>query len=241
MASSEDGYEGQARDFSLRTLPILAERDHADILRHQHALRHPAGDPLETLLENAFLLNPPPTVPPAPDNIANIDSRLLATHEALLRETYALLHHAHYRTSPEDLKRLLDLPAQTLILARHGTHVAGVAHILHESPLPDTLAHAVLRGERRPQGRLLLQQLLRHTHNIAYNQPLSRISRIAVHPAHRRQGIAAAMIQHARQHIPYPLGVSYRHSAPLAAFWQRLGFTEIARSGDTSIRLQHTA
>ena len=241
LASSEDGYEGQARTFSVTTLPALIARDHPEILRHHHALRHPAGDRIETLLETAFLLNPPLTTPPAPERITIIAQDELAHDDTLLTQTYALLHQAHYRTSPEDLKRLLDLPAQTLLVAQTGTHIAAVLHILHESPLPAELARAVLRGERRPQGRLLLQQLLRHSQNLHYNQPLARISRIAVHPHHRRQGIAAALIAHARQYITTPLGVSHAHRPDLAAFWQRLGFTEIWRGGKaeqpTSLRL----
>lgn len=231
LAGSEDGYEGSARIFSLKTLPALIARDQPDIVRHHHALRHLADDPLETLLERAFLLNPPPSEPPPePTHIRMLDADTLAANESLLTQTYALLHQAHYRTSPEDLKRLLDLPAQTLLAA--GTHerIVAVLHILHESPLPADLAAAVLRGERRPQGRLLLQQLLQHTRDIRHNRALARISRIAVHPAHRRQGIATALIAHARKTLPCPLGVSYAYTPTLADFWQRQGFRDIRRS-----------
>ena len=162
--------------------------------------------------------------------------------EPLLRAIYGLLHQAHYRTSPDDLKHLLDLPGQSLYIAASGADVAGVLHIRHENPLPADLAAAVIRGERRPQGRLLLQQLLVRTQNPTYNRPLARISRIAVHPAHRRQGIAAALIARARADLAVPLGVSYGHSDDLAAFWQALGFREIHRSASdkarpTSLRL----
>ena len=63
-----------------------------------------------------------------------------------------------------------------------------------------------------------------------------------MHAAHRRQGIAAALIACARQDIAEPLGVSYGHSDDLAAFWQALGFREIHRSTSgkarpTSLRL----
>ncbi|MDO5090421.1 MAG: GNAT family N-acetyltransferase [Cardiobacteriaceae bacterium] len=243
LASSEDGYEGHGRDFTLRTLPALIQRDDADIQRHQQSLRHTAFDALETLLERAFLLNPAPlaTAPAAPITIRAIRQHELAADDNLLTNVYALLHQAHYRTTPEDLKRLLDLPKQTLLVASAGAAIIGVLHLLHESALPDALARAVIRGERRPQGRLLLQQLLRHTQNLAYNQALARVSRIAVHRDHRRHGIASALIHHARQTIREPLGVSYGHDDALAAFWQAQGFTEIYRSPTaqrpTSLRL----
>ena len=242
LAATEDGYEGNGRAFSLHVLPALIARDTARIYRHQHALRHAHHDPLEQVLENAFLLHPETATPPAPATIRRVSRDERARDETLLRGIYSLLHQAHYRTSPEDLKQLLDLPGQSLYIAASGAEVAGVLHIRHESPLPADLAAAVIRGERRPQGRLLLQQLFIHTQNPAYNQPLARISRIAVHAAHRRQGIAAALIAHARADIATPLGVSYGHSDDLAAFWQALGFREIHRSASgkarpTSLRL----
>ena len=242
LAAPEDGDPGNGRAFSLHVLPALIARDTARVYRHQHALRHAHHDPLEQVLENAFLLHPTSPTPPAPATIRRVSRRERARDETLLRGIYSLLHQAHYRTSPEDLKQLLDLPGQSLYIAASGAEVAGVLHIRHESPLPADLAAAVLRGERRPQGRLLLQQLLIHTQNPAYNQPLARISRIAVHAAHRRQGIAAALIAHARADIATPLGVSYGHSDDLAAFWQALGFREIHRSASgkarpTSLRL----
>lgn len=232
LASSEDGYEGHGRTFTLSTLPTLIARDHAELCRHHHSWRHAHLDALEQILESAFLLNPETQANIPVDtrlDIATVNQARLAQDDALLGQIYSLLHQAHYRTSPEDLKRLLDLPAQTLLVARSGEQIAGVLHILHESPLPQALACAVMRGERRPQGRLLLQQLLQHTQNPAYNRALARISRIAVHPACRRQGIASALLHHARQTIAQPLGVSYGHEETLAAFWQKLGFQEIYR------------
>ena len=242
LASTEDGYEGHGRAFSLHVLPALLARDAARVYRHQHALRHAHHDPLEQLLENAFLLHPEDTTPSAPTAIRRVSRDERAHDEPLLRAIYRLLHQAHYRTSPDDLKHLLDLPGQSLYIAANGADIAGVLHIRHETPLPEALAAAVIRGERRPQGRLLLQQLLTHSQNPAYNQPLARVSRIAVHAAHRRQGIAAALIARARADITTPLGVSYGHSDDLAAFWQALGFREIHRSASgkarpTSLRL----
>lgn len=245
LASSEDGYEGQGRTFTLHTLPALIARDAAELHRHHYSWRHSPFDTLEQILERAFLLNPAPCPvgPQSSWNVHTVSQDTLAHNENLLERIYALLHQAHYRTTPEDLKRLLDLPQQTLLVASSGHNIAGVLHILHETPLPVTLAHAVMRGERRPQGRLLLQQLLQRTHNIAYNRPLARISRIAVHPDCRRQGIASALITHAQQTIAEPLGVSYGHDKVLAAFWQAQGFAEIYRQPGkahrpTSLRLQ---
>lgn len=238
LASSEDGYEGHGRSFTLHTLPALLARDRAELCRHHYPWRHAHLDPLENLLEQAFLLNPAADFTPSGKirHIRCISRDMLAADDILLTRIYALLHQAHYRTSPEDLKRLLDLPQQTLLVAGQGHDISGVLHILHETPLPDPLAQAVIRGERRPQGRLLLQQLLQRTRDMRYNRPLARISRIAVHPACRRQGIASALLAYAKQTIAEPLGVSYGHDDSLAAFWQAQGFREIYRQPRQNLR-----
>lgn len=243
LAASEDGYEGHGRMFSLQVLPQLVARDGAEVIVERQAWRFAHGDALEAVLDAAFLLQPVLGEVPASWTVRQVGRAELAADEVLLQAVFALLFAAHYRTTPEDLKRLLDLPQQMLFVAADGARVAGVLSILLESPLPEDLAAAVLRGERRPQGRLLLQQLLARTGEARFNHPWARISRIAVHPALRRQGIATALIQAAQAACPAPLGVSYGHSAELAAFWQTLGFREVWRAADgrglrpTSLRL----
>lgn len=243
LAASEDGYEGHGRVFSLQVLPQLVARDGAEVIVERQAWRFAHGDALEAVLDAAFLLQPELGEAPASWTVSQVGRAELAADEVLLQAVFALLFAAHYRTTPEDLKRLLDLPQQMLFVAADGARVAGVLSILLESPLPKELAAAVLRGERRPQGRLLLQQLLTRTGEARFNHPWARISRIAVHPALRRQGIATALIQAAQAACPAPLGVSYGHSAELAAFWQTLGFHEVWRAADgrslrpTSLRL----
>ena len=243
LAASEDGYEGHGRVFSLQVLPQLVARDGAEVIVERQAWRFAHGDALEVTLDAAFLLQPELGEAPASWQIRQVGRAELAADEVLLQAVFALLFAAHYRTTPEDLKRLLDLPQQMLFVAADGARVAGVLSILLESPLPEALAAAVLRGERRPQGRLLLQQLLTRTGEARFNRPWARISRIAVHPALRRQGIATALIQAAQAASPAPLGVSYGHSEELAAFWQALGFYEVWRATDgrglrqTSLRL----
>ena len=84
-----------------------------------------------------------------------------------------------------------------------------------------------------------MQQLLRHTGNHDFAQhTLARIQRIATHPAIRRQGIAAALINTASQALSHTLGVSYAHNDELAAFWSAQGFTEIHRANKHRSRQQ---
>ena len=228
LASSVDGYEGQGRALALRLLPRLQAVDGAQLRHSVGSHRFSALDPLARFTEAAFLLNPDPG--PAPKRFGGeaLRFRLIGPaalrDEALLRRVYGLLHRAHYRTSPEDLKRLLDLPDQWLLLAEQGEALLGVLQLLLETPLPEDLARAVMAGSRRPRGRLFLQQLLGHSQDLRWNRPWLRVSRIAVRDGWRRQGLGRRLLHRAQELLPTPLAVSHQNDEALAGFWQALGF-----------------
>lgn len=228
LASSVDGYEGQGRALALRLLPRLQAVDGAQLRHSIGSHRFSVLDPLARFTEAAFLLNPDPG--PAPKRFGGeaLRFRLIGPadlhDEALLRRVYGLLHRAHYRTSPEDLKRLLDLPDQWLLLAEQGEALLGVLQLLLETPLPEDLARAVMASSRRPRGRLFLQQLLSHSQDLRWNRPWLRVSRIAVRDGWRRQGLGRRLLHRAQELLPTPLAVSHQNDEALAGFWQALGF-----------------
>lgn len=246
LAATTDGYEGHGQRLRLQ---CLAQQN---IVIHElsAAHRYSAFDPLEQFSEAAFLLHQPivEQITTEAITIEALTRHQLIQSESLLRQIIALLWQAHYRNTPADLKRLLDLPDQHIWIARSDLSVVGVLHITLETPLPRELIQPVIDGKRRPQGRLLMQQLLRHTGNPDYAQrTLARIQRIVTHPAIRRQAIASTLIHTATQILPYPIGVSYAHSDELAAFWSALGFAEIHRApqhrnrqlGPTSLNIKY--
>lgn len=230
LATTLDGYEGYGQKFQHHFLPA----QNAIIHTFTHAHRYHANDALETLLERAFLYQatPEPITTNAPVHITALEPKALCDDERLLRAVYALLNLAHYQTNPEDLKRLLDLPHQYLWLAHLGdlqaNTLVGVLYGVEESALPLDLARAVMAGERRPQGRLLLQQLLIRRQNLADNHPWLRISRLAVHPNHRRRGVAQRLLETAKALCPLPLGVCYQRDNGSEPFWQAVGFKNIS-------------
>lgn len=239
LASSEDGYEGSARIFSLHTLPTIKANYPLDVITLNQGQRYHSNDNLEQLIERIFLhqQTAPTPKPHSAPQLRSLSPAQLAHDDHLLSACYQLLFSAHYRTRPDDLKRLLDLPNQHLFALFADNTPLAIIHLLIEQPLPTELAQAVITNTRRPQGRLLMQQLLRHTHNHQYSQqPLVRIQRIATHPAYRRRGFARRLIQHSLDTLPYPCGVSYGHSPALGNFWQQLGFKEIYRSPKISAR-----
>ncbi|MDO4435949.1 MAG: GNAT family N-acetyltransferase [Cardiobacteriaceae bacterium] len=235
LAATLDGYEGYGQWFQHQLLPLLITRDNPQCHTFQQAYRYAPHDALESLLEQIFLYQhyPKPLDSKAlcaPVSYAYLNPNDLAHNEALLRQVYALLNLAHYQTNPEDLKRLLDLPHQHLVVAHCGQEfetVVGVVYAVEESALAEDLARDVMLGKRRPQGRLLLQQLLLRRQQLRDNHAWLRISRLAIHPDCRRQGIATTLLQTLQKYYPLPLGVSYHANNGSHLFWQAFGFKEI--------------
>ncbi|MCV5744629.1 tRNA cytosine(34) acetyltransferase TmcA, partial [Escherichia coli] len=76
------------------------------------------------------------------------------TQPALPEAMYQLLSGAHYRTSPLDLRRMMDAPGQAFRCARAGGAVAGALWLVAEGGLSRELSWAVWAGFRRPRGNL---------------------------------------------------------------------------------------
>ena len=75
---------------------------------------------------------------------------------------YELLCAAHYRTSPLDLRRMMDAPGQHFAVAQAGAEIAGALWLVEEGGLPPELSRAVWAGFRRPRGNLVAQSLAAH-------------------------------------------------------------------------------
>lgn len=236
LATTTEGYEGSANTFRTTTLARL-NLPAQSIQTLATGRRFSANDPLEQFIAHLFpdIKNETPKKDQA-INLKTLQIRAmtpdaLAADEALLTSIWQLLRNAHYRTRPEDLKRLLDLPDQILLTATAGVDLLGVAHLILETPLPDALTDTIISGKRRPRGRLLMQQLLLHTHNPDWaTRTIYRIQRIAVAEHARRQGIATKLIVYAKNTFPGPIGTSFGYTITSAAFWQAQGFTEIRRA-----------
>ncbi|MDV3384201.1 hypothetical protein NX009_11405 [Klebsiella pneumoniae] len=65
---------------------------------------------------------------------------------------YQLLSGAHYRTSPLDLRRMMDAPGQAFRCARAGGAVAGALWLVAEGGLSRELSRAVWAGFRGRAG-----------------------------------------------------------------------------------------
>lgn len=240
FASTVHGYEGTGRGFAVRFRKELERRTpNWRAVELKQPVRWAEGDPLEQFVFDALMLNAE-TISEAQAQaleadqpvIEHVDRDQLLQDDVLLNELFGLLVLAHYRTTPGDLRILLDSPNLNLWVARSRSHVVGAALVAEEGPLEPELAQAVWEGKRRPKGHLLPQTLIGQEGYIeAAPLRCGRIMRIAVHPFLQRNGIARRLLQAIsefgnEQGWDY-LGSSFGATEDLLLFWQNSGFGAI--------------
>ena len=223
------GYEGTGRGFLLKFCVGLP---HYQKLELSMPVRWNEGDVLETIINQALLLNVDYSLPTESrfQQIAAIAQTRFITEKILLNQFYGLLMGAHYRTTPLDLRRLLDAPNSCFWGAfNQQSDVMGALWGIYEGGLTEPLAHEVWAGRRRPKGNLVAQSLSAHAG--LYQAPILRslrISRVAVSLQHRRQQIARqlimALVEQAQHEGLDYVSVSFGYSDELLAFWQACGF-----------------
>jgi len=232
FATTVHGYEGTGRGFDLRFRDELTRQTPGwHLLNLQTPIRWGENDPLEPLVNRLLLLDAEPAQadPEKPDPVIRpLDRDDLLEDEPALQAIVGLLVSAHYQTSPDDVRQLLDDPDTRLWVAWQGDTPVAVLWLLLEGGLPPSLADAVWRGERRPRGHLLAQSLAAHGGDpSAACLHYGRITRIAVHPALRRRGLGQALVAAAREGMVQRdvdvLGVSFGATPDLLPFWQRCG------------------
>ncbi|MDN5870610.1 MAG: GNAT family N-acetyltransferase [Nitrococcus sp.] len=251
FASTIHGYEGSGRGFALRFRKVL-DAHTPDWREHwlETPIRWAKGDPAERFTFHALLLN----ALPAPDraladataagcHIEPLDRDALADDESNLSELFGLLVLAHYRTTPGDLRHLLDAPGLCVWVLRYRGHIAAAALVIDEGGFSPELAEAIWLGVRRPRGHLVAQSLAAHA-GLAQAAALHgrRILRIAVHPACQGRGLGRRLmigIADAAHNsgIDY-LAAAFGATVELVRFWKhcdmhvvRLGSHREASSG----------
>ncbi|MCW9088507.1 MAG: GNAT family N-acetyltransferase [Gammaproteobacteria bacterium] len=255
FATTIHGYEGTGRGFSVRFSKVLdVQTPQWRRLHLSMPVRWSAGDPLEQLSFRVLLLDAEAVADevvagasPANCEISQLDGATLLDKERDLSELFGLLVLAHYRTSPNDLRQLLDGPQQSLYVLRHAGHIIATALVVEEGELEPELAQQVYLGRRRVQGHLLPQSLANHAGFVeAATLRGARVMRIAVHPALQGRGLGGLLLGHVQQAMQRKgcdyLGASFGATVQLLRFWQqqgllpvRLGLRREASSGSHSV------
>lgn len=256
FATTQQGYEGNGRGFALRFFKHLDQVAPGwQQLTLQQPIRWAAGDPLEAMINRLLLLDAEVPDPPSPVQevrLAWLDRAGLSENETLLRQVFGLLVLAHYRTTPDDLRQLLDAPGVRLAGMFAGKQPLALAWVQKEGGMDAGLAEAIFYGRRRPQGHLLAQSLTFHGGQPQAAQLHSwRIQRLLVHPALQRQGLGKQLLAwvlaqatQASPDTPDFLGSSFGATPELLPFWLqagfkpvRLGITRDQASGEHTLQL----
>lgn len=229
LTTTLHSYEGTGRGFLLK---FMAKTDRT--LRHFELftpLRWQADDKLEAFIDDLLLCDCEDRLPQPPYDGALTEQIQISHCERIphdqIESVYGLLTLAHYRTSPLDLRRLLDAPQQQFYLAHAQDALLGCVWAVPEGGVTDKmLICQIRRGERRPRGNLVAQMLCFQAGlEEACELRSLRISRIAVQPNWQQQGLGQHLIAKIKQQGAVDfLSVSFGYTPELLAFWQKCGF-----------------
>ena len=233
LTTTVQGYEGTGRGFLLKFCARFPHLHHFEL---QQPIRWAQGCPLEKMVSEALVFDDENFTHTPQGNIviSAFEQTLWRSEPQTPLKVYQLLSGAHYRTSPLDLRRMMDAPGQHFLQAAGENEIAGALWLVDEGGLSQQLSQAVWAGFRRPRGNLVAQSLAAHGSNpLAATLRGRRVSRIAVHPTRQREGTGRQLIAGALQYIhdlDY-LSVSFGYTEELWRFWQRCGFV-LVRMGN---------
>lgn len=253
LCTTTHGYEGTGRGFSLRFVAWLETRGVPVARLHLHQpIRWDAEDPVERFVFGALLLDAEfadvSRVGPSASEVRSeqIDRDQLVEDEPRLRELFGLLVHAHYRTTPKDLHRMLDAPNLELHASSRNDRIVAATIVAREGGLEPALCEEVARGRTRLRAHALADILVAHLGKPAAGQlSMIRSVRIATHPELRREGVATALVEHVHaSYRPDLFGTIFGATAELIAFRRSLGYEVVrisasrgARTGEPSVMM----
>ena len=217
-------YEGTGRGFELKfKRKIHRTFQHFEL---KQPLRWQENDPLEYFIDDLLLLN-------AEDDFQQFPFQPHLSYQIRevqkphpIADFYGLMTLAHYRTSPLDLRRLLDGEHQRFYFAEYQQNLLGAIWALEEGNMADDeLIIQIQQGKRRPKGNLVPQALCFYE-NLPQACKLHslRISRISVQPNWQKQGIGQNLMKFMKNSEVDFLSVSFGYTDELAKFWQKCGF-----------------
>ncbi len=257
-ASTEHGYEGSGRGFTVRFLKWLEDNYSNKHYQLSAPIRWREGDPLEVAINKIMLLDAEPSII-QPEELHDwrlddcecrwINSKELIESPALLQQVFGLLVQAHYRTTPADLRYMLDSPTfrVCILFSRKMPNIVqAVTLISIEGQLPTELSVDISRGLRRPKGHLI-PQVIGAQMIIDEFASLQgwRVVRIATHSQLQGRGCGSQLLCHLYQcaevqKLDY-ISTSFGMTIALLNFWQgnkytlcRVGHKPDAATGEVS-------
>ncbi len=238
LAGTTEGYEGTGSGIMLKFLPYLDMRGLKYRLNHLNTCFRHEDDSLGKLWKKIFCPGcieehtPDGRVVPADTlQIREVNAGDLMKSEKLLGGIYSLLSGSHYKTSPSDLRQLLDNPLNRLfVIADDREKINGVLWGICEE-MKDAMVPEVFLNRRRPRGNLIPQTLVAHCgfKNAGYYR-FFRIVRIVVPDELRRNSYGSTLIRYAENQLTDStdfFGVSFGIAEDLLKFWQSNGYVPV--------------
>ena len=254
FSTTDYGYEGAGKGFGIRFCRYLEQHcTSLEQLTLQQPIRWGGNDPLENWINDSFFLGVTDQAIASSNSSASFEYQHITGKEwlentELLASTFQLLVSAHYQTSPDNLRWILDDPSVSTFLSLQGNILNSVAVITQEGELPKTLNDEVMQGKRRPRGHLVPQSLLAHEGiETAGQYRYWRISRIATKSGEQNKGYASQLLNHIEKAATGKcdfLCSSFAATPDVVAFWLknnylpvRLGTAKDQASGSYSLMM----
>jgi tRNA(Met) cytidine acetyltransferase len=249
LTTTTFGYEGSGRAFILRVgLFVKNNWPNAQVYQLHCPVRWNVDDGLECFTDKCLLLSEPKNSAASLDLTATdkkaqnhsncrghiggfdisdtcfraVEQAELASDHSLLSEVFYLLQQAHYKTSPADLRLLLNAADIRIFIASLVGKVIGVALVNIEGALPEDISQLIFEGKRRVQGHLMAQvieQQLGHQRAACFRY--ARIQRIAVDDAFRKNGIGSKLVAYVESNLKNVdiIGSSFGYQRHVTDFW----------------------
>lgn len=257
FSSTVHGYEGAGRGFGVifqKALKALSPEMQS--FHMKEPIRWSAEDPLEKFISDLCLLDaslPKLDVIESKDINEFLFQRLtsyeLMNNDILLNDVFAILVTAHYQTSPNDLKLLLENPKVHTLILRDENQVVAVALVMEEGADLECDIKDIQEGKRRVKDQFLPQSLLSHLGvKNSFDYSYHRILRIAVHPEIQNVGVGSYFMEKIQRYSKNNnvdfIGASFGLSSTLLSFWlkagfniTRIGFSKDKASGEYSVMM----
>ncbi|NOU51092.1 tRNA(Met) cytidine acetyltransferase [Pseudoalteromonas sp. JBTF-M23] len=246
FSSTIIGYEGNGRGYTLRFKRYLSKYYPEFLaLQMQQPIRYQQHDPLEAQINHLFALDChyPTTEDTSNLTYAKLTACELALNEPLLHQAFSLLVLAHYQTTVNDLRQLLDSPSQAIFIVRNSQQLLGLSLVNFEGQIEYELHDDIAQGKRRPKGHLLPQQLFAAQGESHFlTAKTARIVRIAIAPNLHGKGLGTQLLKYVEQQLEQSVdyvGSSFGATSTLLNFWQKndyktvkLGYKQDKASGE---------
>ena len=240
LATTTGGYEGSGQGFSLRFAEKLTERfPHSAFERLSEPLRYGSNDPLECLVDDCLLLDvllPDVRSWPLRDDAGDgkavcrrVSQEELLDNPDLLEKVQALLVNAHYQTTPDDLRLLLDHPDLSLWISEVAGWPVAVCLLMQEGGFTEQQKQQLLGGRRRFRGHRMPQMFLSVGLDHALTFRYGRIQRIAVVKGLQNRSLGSQLLVFVRANCGALdfLGASFSLSPEVLGFWRKNGFSPV--------------